>query len=72
MTTIRAQLLTEEVTTLRQLSHTPAGETVSRNHCEKLMGCGFATIFSGTLTITPMGQAKLVYETTRANWFPRS
>jgi hypothetical protein len=37
-----------------------------------LIGCGFATIFSGTLTITPMGQAKLVYETTRAHWFPRS
>jgi hypothetical protein len=45
---------------------------VTPEHREKLVGCGFAAVFSDNLAITPAGRAKLVYETTRENWFPRS
>lgn len=43
-----------------------------RSHRKKLTRFGFATVFAGMLTITPMGRAKLIYETTRSNWFPVS
>jgi hypothetical protein len=68
MTTITVQLLTEEMTSLRELSRSLAQNAISPTHREKLIGCGFAAECSGMLTVTPMGHAKLVYETTRACW----
>lgn len=74
MATVRAELRHEELSSLRALSavRMEAADAISAEHREKLLGCGYATVFAGTLTITPVGQAKLVYETTRANWFPRA
>lgn len=74
MAPITAILHIEELTSLRQLSHSFRNSMpdVAPEHCAKLVGCGFAAIFSDNLAITPAGRAKLVYETTRENWFPRS
>ena len=74
MAPITATLHTEELTSLHQLSRAFANTMpdVTPEHREKLVGCGFAAVFSNNLAITPAGRAKLVYETTRENWFPRS
>ncbi|HET7596840.1 MAG TPA: hypothetical protein VFK15_07900 [Burkholderiales bacterium] len=36
----------------------------------RLLACGYAILSRGELAITPVGQAKIVCETTRADWFP--
>lgn len=71
MVTLRTELRNEELTSLRTLSaaRRQAAATISPEHREKLVGYGYATLFADTLKITPVGQAKLVYETTRANWY---
>lgn len=74
MAGVQATLHADELRSLHQLSgarkHGPVA--ISPEHREKLLGCGYATVCYGSLAITPVGQAKLVYETTRANWFPAS
>jgi hypothetical protein len=72
MATVRAELRHEELSSLRALSaaRSAAAGAMAPEHREKLVGCGYAAQFEGTLHITPVGQAKLVYETTRENWFP--
>ena len=74
MAPITAKLQTEELTSLRTISK--ASRTtlpdLAPEHREKLLGCGFAAVLADGLAITPAGQAKLVYETTRENWFPLS
>jgi hypothetical protein len=73
MVPITATLHTEELTSLRQLSHSFGNSmSVAPEHRAKLLGCGFAAVFSDNLAITTAGRAKLVYETTREYWFPRS
>ena len=72
MATLRTELRNEELKSLRTLSaaQRQVAAAISPEHREKLLGYGYATLLADTLKITPVGQAKLVYETTRANWFP--
>ena len=67
-------LHTEELKSLHKLSASQKYGTVaiSPEHREKLLWCGYVSERQGTLAITPAGQAKLEYETTRASWFPAS
>lgn len=72
MATVRAELQNEELSSLRALSaaRSAAAVAMAPEHRDKLVGCGYAAQYEGTLHITPVGQAKLVYETTRQSWFP--
>jgi hypothetical protein len=72
MATVRAELQNEELSSLRALSaaRSAAAAAMAPEHRDKLVGCGYAAQYEGTLHITPVGQAKLVYETTRQSWFP--
>ena len=75
MATVTAPLHTEELQSLHVLSAAARQNgpvAIAPAHRDKLLGYGYAADFCGTLAITPVGQAKLVYETTRANWFPTS
>lgn len=70
--TVRMELRNEELSSLRALSgaQRKTAGAITPEHRDKLLGCGYALMRGETLQITPVGQAKLVYETTRANWFP--
>jgi hypothetical protein len=72
MPTLRTDLRNDELTTLRALSAAQrmSDPSISPEHRERLLGYGYATMLGGAIEITPVGQAKLVYETTRENWFP--
>ena len=72
MATVRAELRHEELSSLRALSaaHSAAAAAIAPEHRDKLVGYGYAAQEDGTLHITPVGLAKLVYETTRESWFP--
>jgi hypothetical protein len=70
--TVRMELRNEEMSSLRALAAAQRKTTaaIAPEHRDKLLGCGYALMYGEILEITPVGQAKLVYETTRANWFP--
>jgi len=72
MATVRAELGHEELSSLRALStaRSAAAAAMAPEHREKLVDCGYAAQYGGTLHITPVGQAKVIYETTRESWFP--
>jgi hypothetical protein len=67
---VRTRLPPEELQFLRELSHAYP-ELLSRvGHTDRLLKRGFATQYTDGTGITQLGFAKLVYETTRAAWFP--
>jgi len=70
MSTISAILLADELKSLSQLARAVRTQPVSGRHREKLLRAGFVLGETGALTITTMGRAILVFETTRASWFP--
>ena len=71
---VRAPLQAEELKALHRLSaaRQSGPAMISPDHQSKFLGCGYATLASGDIAITPVGRAKLVYETTRADWFHAS
>lgn len=72
MNAVRAPLHAEELKSLHLIAaaRKSAPGAISPEHRKKLLGFGYASLDAGAIAITPVGQAKLVYETTRAEWFP--
>jgi hypothetical protein len=72
MATLRTDLHSDELTSLRALAAAQRmlDPAISPEHRRTLLGYGYATMMGDALEITPVGQAKVVYETTRESWFP--
>jgi hypothetical protein len=67
---VKAALLPEQLDSLRELSRAYPELLSHQQHTDSLLAGGFATQSTDGTGITQLGFAKLVYETTRAAWFP--
>ena len=68
MHSVKVNLHPEELASLGCLAREKGKAIICGNHCRKLIQAGFASFHTGTLLITMTGYARLVAETTRANW----
>ena len=64
----KAILHPEELASLNRLARERENAVICGDHCRKFIQSGFADFHAGPLLITILGRAKLIEETTRANW----